>query len=226
MAASEHSLVDRDDHEDARIAAEAQAVRGTADEPVWRRDFPFTTAGEEAVTRREFARYLVLASGAFAAGTLGIAAWAQARSAAKEAVPTAILPAADLAVGQSHLFRWPGPEDPAILVAVEDGLVAFSQKCTHLGCVVYPARVPLPRGLLRHPHRPGPAWPAGASARAHRRRNPRRRHGLGPRTRRRIGGLMAPGRPDSSGALIVYVIVLLSLQVLPVGGGAGRPVGG
>ena len=41
--------------------------------PKWRVDFPFTAEGEDEVTRREFARYLVLASAAFAAGSVGVA---------------------------------------------------------------------------------------------------------------------------------------------------------
>ena len=40
------------------------------DPPKWRRDFPYTSGGEDDVTRREFTRYLVLASGTFAAGTV------------------------------------------------------------------------------------------------------------------------------------------------------------
>jgi len=34
------------------------------DPPKWRRDFPYTSAGEDDVTRREFVRYLVLARAA------------------------------------------------------------------------------------------------------------------------------------------------------------------
>ena len=114
-------------------------ARERADEPIWRRDFPYTSAGEDAVTRREFARYLVLASGAFAAGTVGIAAWASART-PRGPVPTvAVIGADEVSVGSSHLFRYPTDEDPAILVRLaEDEYVAFSQKCTHLGCVVFP----------------------------------------------------------------------------------------
>ena len=45
---------------------------------------------------------------------------------------------ADVAIGDTHLFRYPTDEDPAVLVRLGDrDVVAFSQKCTHLGCVVY-----------------------------------------------------------------------------------------
>jgi nitrite reductase/ring-hydroxylating ferredoxin subunit len=47
--------------------------------PKWRRDFPFTSEGEDEVTRREFARYLVLASATFAVGSAGVAAWTSLR---------------------------------------------------------------------------------------------------------------------------------------------------
>ena len=41
-------------------------------------------------------------------------------------------------MGGVKLFRYPGPEDPCILIRRgEDEYVAFSQKCTHLSCAVY-----------------------------------------------------------------------------------------
>lgn len=105
--------------------------------PIWRRDFPYETAGEEEVTRREFARYLVLGTGALAVGNVGLAAWTQLRS-INEGEPREIVAIDDVAVGGTHLFRYPTDADPAVLLRVdEDQIVAFSQKCTHLGCVVY-----------------------------------------------------------------------------------------
>lgn len=110
---------------------------GDDDQPVWRRDFPYTSAGEERVTRREFARYLALASGAFAAGTVGVAAWASARR-VPVGEPQRVVTLADVPVGGTHLFHYPHEEEPAILVRLgEDEVVAWSQHCTHLGCVVY-----------------------------------------------------------------------------------------
>ncbi|MEO8601327.1 MAG: Rieske (2Fe-2S) protein [bacterium] len=104
--------------------------------PKWRVDFPFTAEGEDDVTRREFARYLVLASGAFAAGSLGVAVLTTVRPVNRGA-PRAIVASSALPVGAAYLFRYPTEFDPAILVRVPGGdLHAFSQKCTHLGCVV------------------------------------------------------------------------------------------
>jgi Rieske Fe-S protein len=107
------------------------------DEPLWRRDFPYEAAGEDDVTRREFTRFLVLGAGAMAVGNVGIAAWTQLRS-INTGDPRAIVALADVAVGETHLFRYPGDSDPAVLLRLsENEIVAFSQKCTHLGCVVY-----------------------------------------------------------------------------------------
>ena len=105
--------------------------------PPWKRDFPYEAQSEEEVTRREFARYLVLGAGTIAVANVGLAVWTQLRS-INAGEPRAIVPVADVAVGEPHLFRYPGDDDPAILVRLTaTDVVAFSQKCTHLGCVVY-----------------------------------------------------------------------------------------
>lgn len=118
----------------------SRAAGGTeddAEQPVWQQDFPYTSAGEEAVTRRAFTRYLIAGSGVFAATSLGAAAFTQYRD-----LPAGsdqfLIDVNELASGESHLFRYPGKDDPAVLVRLTDGtLRAFSQKCTHLGCVVF-----------------------------------------------------------------------------------------
>jgi Rieske Fe-S protein len=107
------------------------------DEPIWRRDFPYTAEGEEEVTRREFARYLVLASSAFAGGGGLISLWASLRT-VETGTPQAVVDLADIPVGGSHLFDYPTARDPAILIRLtEEEVLGFSQKCTHLGCVVF-----------------------------------------------------------------------------------------
>lgn len=106
-------------------------------EPVWRQDFPLTSAGEDEVTRREFVRYLVLASGGFAAGNVGIALWSSLRT-INEGEARAIVELDRVPEGTAHLFHYPTDADPAILAHLPGGeLRAFSQRCTHLGCVVY-----------------------------------------------------------------------------------------
>lgn len=103
----------------------------------WRRDFPYESAAEEEVTRREFARYLVLGTGAFAVGNIGLAAWTQLRS-INEGEPREIVALEEIEVDGTYLFRYPGDSDPAVLLRLsETEVLGFSQKCTHLGCVVY-----------------------------------------------------------------------------------------
>jgi Rieske Fe-S protein len=105
--------------------------------PTWRRDFPYEAAGEEEVTRRDFARFLVLGAGAMAAGNVGLAVWTQLRT-INTGSPRPIVALEAVPVGSTHLFSYPGDSDPAILLRpAGDLVVAFSQKCTHLGCVVY-----------------------------------------------------------------------------------------
>jgi Rieske Fe-S protein len=105
--------------------------------PIWRRDFPYEAAAEDEVTRREFTRYLVFGAGAMAAGNVGIAAWTQLRS-INSGAPRPVVALADVPVGETYLFRYPSDDDPAVLLRLADSdVVAFSQKCTHLGCVVF-----------------------------------------------------------------------------------------
>jgi len=109
----------------------------TSPEPLWRRDFPYESAGEEEVTRREFARYLALGAGAIAAGNVVLAAWTQLRR-INTGEPRPIVALDQVEVGGTYLFDYPGDNDPAILLRHADrSVVAFGQKCTHLGCVVF-----------------------------------------------------------------------------------------
>jgi len=106
-------------------------------EPVWRRDFPLTSSGEDEVTRREFVRFLVLASSGFAVGDVGIALWSSLRR-VNTGSPRPIVALDQIPVGTAYLFDYPTGSDPAILVHLPGGeLQAFSQRCTHLGCVVF-----------------------------------------------------------------------------------------
>lgn len=105
--------------------------------PIWRRDFPYSAEGEEGVTRREFARFLVAASVAVT-GTGGVVSlWASLRT-INTGEPRRIVGLGQVDVGSSYLFRYPTEDDPAILIRPDsETLFGFSQKCTHLGCVVF-----------------------------------------------------------------------------------------
>lgn len=107
------------------------------DTPIWRRDFPYTNAGEEGVTRREFTRFLMAASVA-AAGGGGLMAWWASLRTINTGEPRSIVELAEVSVGASYLFDYPTRQDPAMLLRLdEETVIGFSQKCTHLGCVVY-----------------------------------------------------------------------------------------
>lgn len=122
--------------DDPRVGHEAPPT-GPDDPLLWRDEFPLTSAGEELVARRDFTRYLLAASGVFAAGSVGAAAWATLQR-SNTGEPRPIVELAEVPEGSEHLFRYPEEDAPAILVHLPGGeLRAFSQKCTHLGCVVF-----------------------------------------------------------------------------------------
>ena len=103
----------------------------------WRDDFPYTAGGEEEVTRREFVRYLTLASAGLAAASIGVAGITQVRERV-EGEPTAIAPLDEIPVEGEYLFAYPTANDPAIIVRPsQDEIYGFSQRCTHLACVVH-----------------------------------------------------------------------------------------
>jgi hypothetical protein len=116
--------------------------------PVWRRDFPYTADREDDVTRREFVRFLMLGSGAFAAGTVGVAALTSARG-GPWGGQREIVAVDRLRVAEPHLFRDPSDDDPAVLLLRPDGeLAAFSQKCAAAVSVVLAVSVVVIARLL------------------------------------------------------------------------------
>ncbi|MPZ53849.1 MAG: Rieske 2Fe-2S domain-containing protein [Acidimicrobiia bacterium] len=108
-----------------------------SDPPIWRRDFPYTAAGEEGVTRREFTKFLMAASVAIAGSGGVVSLWTSLRR-VNTGEPRQVVAREQLPVGGSHLFDYPTDKDPAILLRPDaDTIIGFSQKCTHLGCVVF-----------------------------------------------------------------------------------------
>jgi nitrite reductase/ring-hydroxylating ferredoxin subunit len=87
------------------------------------------------LSRREYLRMLVIASGGLAIGTAGLASGLFRRHGAGSSGPKKV--AASLARGKMTTFSYPGDDDPAIAMRLSDGaLVAFSSVCTHLSCAV------------------------------------------------------------------------------------------
>jgi Rieske Fe-S protein len=106
-------------------------------EPLWREEFPVDAASERYVTRRQFAKFLVLGSAGMFAGNLWILAKG-AESATTSYAPKVIGRVGEIPVGGVKLFGYPTADDPCILVRLApDEYVAYGQKCTHLSCAVY-----------------------------------------------------------------------------------------
>jgi Rieske Fe-S protein len=118
-------------------AGAAGAVEVESAEPLWREEISIFSADERYVNRRQFAKFLVLTSLGMTVGNV----WILARSwFAKDPVYPArqVARVGEIPVGGVKLFRYPGPEDPCILIRrSEDEYMAYSQKCTHLSCAVY-----------------------------------------------------------------------------------------
>jgi Rieske Fe-S protein len=108
-------------------------------QPAWRQDFPIDWPQDVYVERRDFMKFMVLTSFAFAVGQFWIAAqnWLRGRRGAPDGRLVASLDT--LPVGGSLVFAYPGEHDNCVLVRLSDTeLVAYSQKCTHLACAVIP----------------------------------------------------------------------------------------
>lgn len=107
--------------------------------PAWESDFPQERLETQHVTRREFAKFLVVVSGGLTAATAAVAVKDDLASAARfDPDGTTVCRLADLPVGGTKAFVVPGTSLPGILVRPDAGTVrAFEQKCTHLSCAVF-----------------------------------------------------------------------------------------
>ena len=108
-------------------------------EPLWRSEFPLRSGEERYVTRRQFSRFLLLTSLGMFVGNLWILVRARWRG--QTAYPLrGVAQVSELPVGGVKLFRYPGPDDPCLLIrTAPETFVAYSQKCTHLSCAVFHA---------------------------------------------------------------------------------------
>ncbi len=100
--------------------------------------FPVSSDEDGFVTRREFTKFLGLASLALFAGTAVAASrklWKRVTARASQEMRVAAV--GDIPVGEYKLFRYPTEDDPCILLRLEpEKFVAFNQQCTHLSCPV------------------------------------------------------------------------------------------
>jgi Rieske Fe-S protein len=108
-------------------------------QPAWRQDFPIDWPQDLYVERRDFMKFMILTSAAFAVGQLwvGVQNWYRRRGG--ELPIQHIAAVDDIAVGGAIGFTYPDQHEPCLLVRVTTSeFVAFGQKCTHLSCAVVP----------------------------------------------------------------------------------------
>ena len=100
-------------------------------------DFPIDWDDDSYVSRREFFRFVTLASGGLAVGTSAVALLTSLPSASAEERSVKIADSDDVPPGTSVAFLYPGDKDICLLVRRRNGeFVAFSRRCTHLSCPV------------------------------------------------------------------------------------------
>jgi len=134
------------DPEDVTVGPDHRPLH---EQPRWRRDFATDWPEDNFVSRRDFAKFLVLTSGAFVAGQAWIAASSLLRKRRPPAARQRIAALSALPLGSATMFAYPGAGDPCLLIRTrDDKLLAYSQKCTHLSCAVVPD---LDAGILRCP---------------------------------------------------------------------------
>ena len=112
-------------------------LRNPSKEPLWKDEFSVFTSDERYVTRRQFTKFLTLASLGMFVGNV----WIVVKSyfAKKSVYPMAeIANLGEIPVHGVKLFSYPTVQDDCIMVRTgQDEYVAYSQKCTHLSCAVY-----------------------------------------------------------------------------------------
>lgn len=134
---------------DAEDISRAPDPRDELEPPEWRSDFPIDLPKDEFVARRDFAKFLVLTSGAFAAGQAWIAAQHLIRDRRPPRPRVKVASLADVPVGGALTFSYPSEHEPCVLVRLGPReVVAFSQSCTHLSCAVIPR---VERGVFECP---------------------------------------------------------------------------
>lgn len=106
--------------------------------PNWKKDFPIRQEKATHVSRREFAKFLGLLSGALALGNGAIVIKALAFPSKPLEGEHFIVNEDEVSVGEMFQFEVEGRRTvPYILIHLREGeWRAFEQKCTHLTCAV------------------------------------------------------------------------------------------
>jgi len=111
--------------------------RNPGREPLWKDEFSVFTSDERYVTRRQFTKFLTLASLGMFVGNL----WILVKSLFAKTSAFPIVEVADIneiPVRGVKLFTYPTSQDHCIMIrTAEEEYVAYRQKCTHLSCAVY-----------------------------------------------------------------------------------------
>lgn len=106
-------------------------------QPKWRRDFPIDVEADEYGARRDFTKFLVLTSLAFACGQFWVAMLSLFRR--RTFSEQRLVALDELPVGGVLPFHYPTDRDPCLLIRTsEQELLAYSSLCTHLMCPVLP----------------------------------------------------------------------------------------
>ena len=101
------------------------------------KDFPVDWQEDQYVSRREFVKFVTLASGGMAIGSVGLAAWSRLPRQRRSFEKVQIGRVDELPVGGWKQFSYPRAADACILVRTgEDTVAAYSRRCTHLSCPV------------------------------------------------------------------------------------------
>lgn len=106
--------------------------------PSWEVDFPIERVEARHVSRREFAKFLVLASGGLCAGSAWLAVKDKLIPRKEIQKEHLICKTSEVPLGGTKSFVLSDTKQPYILIHLEtDEWRVFEQKCTHLSCAVY-----------------------------------------------------------------------------------------
>jgi Rieske Fe-S protein len=124
------------ERDQAALASAGPGARGDGARR-WQTEFPYHWDADELVSRRQLLLLAVYTSGALFAGTSVLAILGLLQRARRTA-PQRVARIGDVAEGDALYFRYPDPDDEAVLLHLPGGrFVAYSQKCTHLSCAVF-----------------------------------------------------------------------------------------